>query len=328
MSSVVVHLYSWNRYVTRNFAILPELLGAVLQFKLEGYTARVKLPASDQLDRGKGFDEVITVGARRASDNEPLEFIINKVDIEVEKPERTEVPDEALTRNANAYELFSQKEQQGLNDIAENHRVISEKAFEYWIRILRWKCDDGSIGRPELHDYHSGWSTHLHDIDTKRTLWIESQVMYVRGYIKVNRELWIEVEQALQQGLEAPIYIEYKHDGEQNIKIGDLNRGIVDLAISCETYLRLKVSRSLPRELERSIVGYIENTNIQRYIDHFFPSILSATQKGRYQELKPELHRLFNHRNEIVHEGKTLEIDFGTCMGYLQLTKELLKLNP
>ena len=145
MTKSVVNLYSWNRFITRNLVILPELLGKELKFTFENHEIKIKLPSINHLDRGKEFNEIISVGARRASDNEPLEFDVNKVDIEVIKPSQTKVPNEALSRNANAYDLFSQKEQEELNKIAENHKFISEKAFEYWI-LYRFISFETEIG--------------------------------------------------------------------------------------------------------------------------------------------------------------------------------------
>ncbi len=324
MTKADVSLYSWNRFITRNFVILPELLGKVLRFTFENHTIKVILPGINHVDRGNEFDPIISVGARRTSDNKPLEFHVNKVDVEVIKPIRIKVPSEALNRNANAYDLFSQKEQEGLNRIADSYKVIAEKSFEYWMRILRWKCDDSRIGSPEIHDYNSGWSTYLYDLDAIKKIWIEPVVFYVRGNRKVGIQQWSEIEDAVQRNLEPPTYVEFKHSAEQNIKIGDLNRAIVDLAISCETYLRSAVLDSLPSGLEPSIVNYVESANINQFISKFFPNILDEDQKKIYQKIKSGLSRLFAHRNKIMHKGITDRLTYDTCQKHLQTTSQLI----
>ena len=326
MKKSEVNLYSWNRFITRNLVILPELLGKVLQFKFENHTIKIILPGIDTVERGGGFDSIISVGARRTSDNKPIEYDVHKVDIEVIKPIRKRIPTEAIKRNANAYELFSQKEQEELNNIAYKYKEIAEKAFEYWMRILRWKCDDSRIGSPEIYDYHSGWNSNLKDLESNKKIWIEGHVFHVRGYKKVDIQQWIEIKQAVQRGLEPPIYIEYKHSAEQNFKVGDLNKAVIDLAISCETYLKSTVLDKLPRDLEQNFVDHIERINIHQYIDKFFTESLDDQQKKMYDKIKPGLRKLFDDRNKIMHKGITDRLTHEACKKHLQTTSELIKI--
>ena len=74
----------------------------------------VKIPSIDQIDRGQGYDEVASIGARRTVDDEPLEFHINKVDVGVFIPIIVSIPSEVIDRSPNAYELLSDKEQKQL----------------------------------------------------------------------------------------------------------------------------------------------------------------------------------------------------------------------
>ncbi len=89
MSSVEIGLYSWNRFITRNFVILPELLGQVLRFALDGNQVRIKLPNVEQLGSRKGHDQLLSVGPRRAADDTPLAYVIHKVDLESRDPHYT-----------------------------------------------------------------------------------------------------------------------------------------------------------------------------------------------------------------------------------------------
>ncbi len=116
------------------------------------------------------------------------------------------------------------------------------------------------------------------------------------------------------------------HDGEQNIKVGDVEKGTIDLAIACETFMRLAVSSTLPPELEQSIVNAIESVNIRRYIDSFFPGILNDFQSQEYKELRPDLRTLFEHRNRLVHTGQSANLDHETCSKFVDLTRKLLSI--
>ncbi len=58
-----VKIKSWNRFLIRNFAVAPEVMCQEHIFPLENSTVSIKIPSIDQVDRGKGFDEVASIGA-------------------------------------------------------------------------------------------------------------------------------------------------------------------------------------------------------------------------------------------------------------------------
>ena len=169
MDKINTKISSCNRFITRGFVVVPDLLGKELRFEFEDSSVKIKLPGLEHINLGKGYDNLVSVGARRARDNKPIEYDIQKVDVEVSFAFQTKVPSEVLTRSPNAYDLFSEQEQKELNDTADAHKLIAGRAFEYWIRVVRWKCMNSSIGRPERHNYESGWGTYLiDDISTKK----------------------------------------------------------------------------------------------------------------------------------------------------------------
>jgi hypothetical protein len=318
---------SWNRFLIRNLAVVPEVLGQEHVFPFEHSTVSVKLPKIDQVDRGKGYDEVASVGARRTVDNEPLEFDIHKMDIEVSIPITVSIPSEVLDQPANAYNLFSDEEQSRLNKIAEQHQSIAEKAFEYWIRVTRWVCDDSRIGRDQVEDFRSGWSTYLIDTEKNRKVWIQGHVLHLSGYTTLNLEEWHEIQSNLFNGLQPPIFIELKHDAEESMRLGDYRRSLVDMAMACETFLRLAVLQKLPEELNINLTSYIEEGNVSQYINKFFPEVIDATANTQFKKLKSDLFMMFERRNKLVHMGKADGLDERLCRKFLKVTQELLSIS-
>ena len=317
---------SWNRFLTRNLAVKPEVLGCEHRFSFENRTVSIKIPSINQVDSGQGYDKVASVGARRAVDNEPLEFYIHKVDVEVSIPVTVSIPSEVLNRPPNAPDLFSDEEQKRLNKVAEQHQSTAEKAFEYWIRIVRWVCDDSRIGRDQVEDFRSGWSTYLIDAESDTKVWIQGQVFYALGYKTLRVEEWQEIQSKLSLGSQPPIYVEFKHDAEEHIRLGDYKRSLVDMAIACEIFLRFAVLQRLPGELNTKLTAYIEKANVSQYINNFFPEIIDEATNKQYKKLKLGLNSLFDRRNKLVHMGEDEGIDKELCLRFLKVTQELLSI--
>lgn len=264
-------LKSWNRFLIRNLVVAPDILGTQHHFSYKNSTVNVKIPGLDQVDRGKDYDEVASVGTSRAIDNVTLDYHICKVDVEVFESMHFKVPVEVFTRNPKAYDLFTEEEQKHLNEISGQLETIAEEAFEYWTRIIRWVSDDSRIGRDRVEGFVSGWSTYLIDTGTSKKIWLKSQVFKVPAYKVINLEEWREIQQKLEAGAQPPVYIELKHNAEENIRLGEYQRALLDLAMACETFLRFAILQNLPDDLNPKVEKYIELANISQYFDQFFP---------------------------------------------------------
>jgi hypothetical protein len=317
---------SWNRFLTTYLAVEPTILGSDHRFSFEDTTVSIRIPSIEQVDRGQGYDEVASVRARRTVDNELLEIEIHKVDVEVIMPAIVLVPSEVLDRPPNAYELFSDEERNGLNKVAYRHQLIAEKAFEYWIRVIRWICDDSRIGRDRVKDFRSGWKTYLVDTERNSRIWTPGHAVYISRYRTLNLEDWQEIQLRLSESSQPPIYVELKHDAEESIRLGDYRRALVDLAMACETFLRFAVLQTLPGELNIKITAYIEEGNISQYINKFFPEIIDEVTNKQFKKLKSDLFSMFDHRNKLVHMGKLDELDEKLCRRFLKVTQELLSI--
>lgn len=322
-----VKVKSWNRFLMRNLGVEPDVMGREHRFPFDNSTVSIKIPSVDQVDRGKNYDEVASVACRRSVDKKPLKFRIHKVDVEVFLSVVLSLPSEILARNPNAFDLLSKQEQKLLGRVAEQHQSVAERAFEYWVRVLRWVCDDSRIGRNEVDSFHSGWSTYLRDAKGNTKFWIQGQTFYLRGYTTLSVDTWQEIQSRLSIGSQPPIFTEFKHDAEEHIRLGDYRRALVDMAIACETFLRFTVLQQLPQELNSKLALCIEEANISQYINKFFPEVIDESANRQFKELKSDLFSLFERRNKLVHMGKDNEIDDNLCSRFLKVTRKLLSMS-
>lgn len=146
---------SWTRFVTTNFCVKAEIMGAIHEFDFENHLISVRLPKADQADRDKKFDHVASVSSYRSDTNKPLMYLIAKVEVEIVVRESVSVPDEALSKPLKS-DHFSEGQKTNADRICDQHSGLAERAFEYWLGIVRWVTDDALIGQPHISGIKSG----------------------------------------------------------------------------------------------------------------------------------------------------------------------------
>lgn len=320
-------LKSWNRFLTRHFAVLPDLLGKQHAFPFEGASILLTLPNFDQVDSDNGSHDVASISSRRATDNEPLEIAVHKVDVEVTADFTYPIPTDALTRHPNALDLFSEDQQRQLEDAANKHQQRAEEAFHYWVRIMRWVCDDYRIAREDVSGFHSGGRTYLLDEATDHRVWSQSLMFRVPGRRRVNGTEWAAAQETLADGKQPPVYIERKHDAQAQLETGEYRRALIDTAVACETYLRTIVIRHLPESLNTRLLEYIEEGNISQFINKFVAEFLDEAGNQQFGRLKSDLFSLFDRRNKLMHLGSTQDVNHDVCQRFVGVMEKLLAID-
>jgi predicted transglutaminase-like cysteine proteinase len=115
-------------------------------------------------------------------------------------------------------------------------------------------------------------------------------------------------------------------DAIEHLKLGDLQRAVVDMAVSCESYLRLLIANNLPVDLLNSIKEYIDDVNIRPVLMKFVPEIFNEEERKRLQKIEGALNKLFDTRNDILHAGRAEHLTMPDCEKYLKATRELIRL--
>jgi hypothetical protein len=331
-----VELASWNRFHTRNLAVASALLGCSHVFDFGGHTVRISLPSADALPAGYTpgehviGDRLSISGWHRTEDGEyqPLEVYVDNVDVVVSIPGKHAVPEGVLSRSANAYELVPEQQQDHFDKLLTSYGSVARRAFDLWIRTVRWKADAYRIGLSDVSDIETGWSTYLHEKNTRQDVWASGHTFTVYGAKSVAPEQWDGVSAALDNGEQPPIYWDLLYDAMGHLERGDLKRTVVDAAVAAETYMKITVQASLPNGLDEPLKEYINNAQIWRVRDRFFPERLDTQQRKTYKSLRPDLKKLFDHRNVIMHSGQKEGLTAPHCQKIVNSVHELISLEP
>lgn len=144
---------AWLRFRTPAFSIFASLLGKKHQFRFQGCKVTVALPKekiNDIVAKFPGGDDdsrADLLGWNDEKNKSSYIVAIGSVDVKVELAEKLSVNPKMLRQPPNAFDLLSEDAQKSLNSIGEKYDKIAEQAYVLWIRTLRWKSNNGSIGR-------------------------------------------------------------------------------------------------------------------------------------------------------------------------------------
>lgn len=329
-SNVDVVLRSWNRYVVEGLAVSPDVIGRQHSFKFGDAEIEIQLPSKDAADRDSNSDSPIAkVSSWWSADGSPIDYDVYKIDVIVRLKRSMPLPAKVLDVNANAFDLIPEGQQDTLENLCEEHGCFAERAVERWLSVLRWITDDYRIARPYFTSGGDDWNVRLFDEATQKKVWIQSSTAHVRGHHRVTLDEWLNAEIQLAKQEVPPIHISLKHDAEKFLAVGDRRRAIIDMAVSCETFLRHVIRSTLPSELNVSARNFIEEANIRRYIDNFLPSALMNDAAEHYKrQIKPALTLLFEQRNEVMHQAINVSATTEDCNRILQALNMLFGLVP
>jgi hypothetical protein len=333
MTDSQINILSWNRFTTRRFTVAPELLGLSHEFSFKNGQVKIELPSADNLPKEvtdesimKSRDSKVTIKSYRLKDGHkiPTEVLINSVDVQVCLNETIALPEEVLTRPPNPVDLLSKEQRNRLDQIRNSHTDFAHEAFDRWIRILRWKSNNGSIARPEIQGFESGWGTYLLNGATKQRFWSSPLIISVYLDSPITLPIWHDVEATIKRGQEPPVYIDSMFDGIEQLKVGNLQQSVVYLAVACEAFMRTKVIQNLPQGLTTALVKYIDEANIRQVQERFFKDTLNDEQTKLLESINSRLHQLFDARNTILHSGHKEDLTSADCEQYIQATKKLI----
>jgi len=328
MGKVEVTIATWNRFVPRNLSIHPDLVGAEHVFGFEETEIKIILPSIKHLPTEPNQKGPLSFNGWREQNGKksPIQYTVNSVDIEVEAKEKILLPCEVLDVSPCAHEIISKEQQEYLNHLVAVYGSTAERAFDLWIKTLRWKCNNSVIGRPEISGCESGWPTYLVAKPQDKRVWIAPQVIVARGLKMVTVEMWADVENSLKHGCTSPVYIDLMMDANEHIKLADLQRATVDIAIACETFLRMILARALPSNLQPAVVTYIDDANIRQVIEKFIPEVLNDTERKNFNRIKSKLHILFDIRNKIVHKADMSDLTKNVCGSFIEIANKLFEI--
>jgi hypothetical protein len=318
---------TWTRFVTTNFCVGAELMGSAHAFVFEKHNIKVRLPKLEDANRDEKYDQIARVSSSRADTKEPLSFRIYNVDLEIEIPDLVSVPEEALTKPPKQIEYFSQDQKEVVDNIIKTQSLIAERAFDYWLGIIRWSSGSALIGQPEISSVKSGWATYIKDASTNNDVWM-GPLMFTSRIFKtwVEDKHWKIAADHLNLGDELPLHMRFLHDAEASVSSGHHKKSILELAMACEVYLRYSVFEFIPKDMPQELKTYIEEANINQYASKFFKSLVPENHQPQYTKLSKEISSLMSRRNSYVHMGYMKDADSKNCHRFIDAMKTLFNI--
>jgi hypothetical protein len=174
-----VEVTSWTRFDTPNLEITPALLGQSHVFTFDGHRIEISLPSADRLAgfRDAGDDPLVdrrisVVGwSKQDGRRQPREIAVHDVGVICNIPGRTSIPEEARTTPI-THEYFSEEQKKHLAKLARDYGNLAYRAFDLWIRTLRWKADAYRIGTPEVSGVKAtGWQSEIREKNSLNRFW-------------------------------------------------------------------------------------------------------------------------------------------------------------
>jgi hypothetical protein len=323
-----IQLESQHQFQISNLTIDVGLMGQSHEFSYRGATVTVKLPSrADVGDPSDRFASAYPHMHRKVGDElELLAVDIAAVQVNVALDEKIALVPEVLNRIPNATDLIPEADCARLMDIGIRANNTASNAFEYWITVLRWQCDNPNVGRPVSGPVMI-YQNHLLDTNSKSRVWLMPNGVQVYMSKMLTEKQWITAQTFLQSGEDVPVYNLLLDDARYYRTRYEFRRSIIDLAIACEVFIRTIVLRTLPPTLDADMRDYIDDANINQYRHKYLFNLLSDEGKAALEKLnKSSLNSLFALRNDIMHRADDGRATVENCDRYIGATRRLFEI--
>jgi hypothetical protein len=246
----------------------------------------------------------------KSVDKIPVEYQVNNLDVEIVLELPIRVPEKILHLHPNQYDAFTPREQEELSRTVTEMGDIVSRAFEHWLRVLRWKSGVGHIGEPSVrYAAGDGGGTVLRERATGHRFWLQGHTITAYGRQAVSLAGWKSTQTALNTNKEPPVWFDFLFDGEMRINNKDLIGAVLSLAIALEVNIRTIFSRELQKgTVEPTILEIFDQTNLR--------SLLNRIKKLRFWSKEWDaatdlstFNSLMNYRDRVMHSAETKNLD-------------------
>ena len=303
--------------------IAPSLVGSSHRWPFDNKEAEIRLPQKPEWRDGILGNDKISCGSfrRYGTRLQPLVFDIHSVDLMILLPGKRVIPNETLGRVSD--EGFTKRQRSSLDRLCEDVASMSDKAFEYWLRVLRWVTMNSKIGQPSVIDNQSGWSTHLLDETSGQPFYASGQTYLVPAQYPISKREWRRAQELLHCAEEPPIWVDFLFEAEHRLDNGDLHGGILSLAIGCESLLKKLFSLHARRPTNEKFLQLIDHTPT-RAIIAAWEDLGFKTKAWKNAFDKKALNALYEERNRIVHRGRVKGLRATECIRYAAAVRKLV----
>jgi hypothetical protein len=299
--------------VSRRFAldrlhISPDLVGTVHQFVFEGKAVTVRLPSLES--EKVPVDRRIALVRWQTKGNVPLEYQVNSLDLKVDIEESIQIPAAMLQLSPNQSALLQPEQSKRLDELVSSTGELAGRAFDYWLRTLRWKSKVGYIGEPRVqYPGHNGGDAVLKEQISGNRLWLEPVRILGQMSTVVSLTEWNATQQALSENNAAPIWFDYLFDSQMRINNNDLIGGILSLAIALEVNVRNIFSHDLRRlAVQPVLLEIFDQTNLRALLNRI-KRLQHWDDHWRDAVDLDSFNKVMNYRDRVMHSADTENLD-------------------
>jgi hypothetical protein len=301
-----------HRIEVSNVDIPPALLGARFSVERDGRLVDLLLPSVDDIGKPEGNPRLQLTGSHTDGDPAKNSYSVSRILFRIPTTGALDLPEHEPQNDSLGFKtMFA---------VVEETAPIAHAVFNEWTRVIRWKCLNAWLARPE--DESSGWRGSLHDADTSERLLGTGSHTSTARWTKISVDAWIEAKQSMQDAVPSPIWFDLALDGQWHRDRGDLRRAVIDTAVACEVFLKSKVLDSLP--LARAgLKAHLERASVSVFRERLFPEIIPFGKHSTWDGIKNTLGELFTARNGLMHNGHR-ELLANDCQRFCAAAQTLL----
>jgi len=184
-----VRFFAEQEYEIWNFHIKPILAGTVHHFEMDKFAIIVRLPKRPHPSSMSKYDEYapITCNSWKNLSNRmlPIEFNVYRIMIEVDGGGECSIPADSIGKvNVS---LFSKFKRNQLDAQANRLKETADKAFDYWLSILRWRSGNPYIRPPFGRNESLNFGTYLLDNNTHKRFYSPGHSFTVHSTSPITR---------------------------------------------------------------------------------------------------------------------------------------------
>jgi len=302
-------------------------MGKEFSFEFESFNITITIPSEELVKRHGYQDELAYIISSQKVDGIqiPLKYEVYKVYVNVEVQELQDIPEEAFNIT-NIGSLYEADQRDILDNISYKYELIARRAFTYWLEILRWSANSPLIGVCSSTRTKIEQSRDLIDPNTSKRLYSSTGRISIKSSKAVTTEELNLTLNRVQKQDELPMHIKFLHDAKESIQFGNIHRATVELALCSENFLRYSVFDLIPKDLNSDFVTFIEEANINQYLNRFFKNAIPSKDAKNFKSIKQEISSLFSRRNNYMHMGKMKDLTPERYEKYLNAVEDLLQI--
>lgn len=277
-----------------SFQVQEVLLGATHYIPVGSGTISLILPTKGMRRYGQDCvsEEESQLGVKGSE-----WYGVHEIELRYELPDKIEVHPTNDEQNRLRYRM----DYHALRELDD----LLREAFDRWKKTFRAVTGSSIIAsrdnKFEEISSRQGALRIRHKTDDA-TLYAAGGIIMLVGSAKITLDHWQEVQARLSQESDIPLWIEFLDEAERRFWAGDVNGAVLSAATACETVIRAVFWTHITAPLTPVVRREIDKVAVQGLLSRWH-DIADMTKQEAEAAGKKSVHKLFDLRNDVIHQG-------------------------